>query len=364
MLNIKTIIYFTKYTEKGPSSRYRSFQYKDILEKEFNIKYYPLFNDDYINNLYTNKEINYYQIVIAYLLRISHVLRHLGTKNLVVIEYELLPYFPSILEYLLYKTKVKFILDYDDAIFHNYDLHPNDKVRYLFSNKIHNIVKYANTVITGSPYLSSYLSKFSSKIVELPTSINYENYKSKHKLETINDFITIGWIGSKSTSVNIINILEVIRNTYRLNPKIKFRLMGFDGNLKSQLDLPNVELYNWSAKEELFFLSEIDLGIMPLEDTPFNRGKCGFKLIQYMAMGKPTLSTPLEANVKINRNNSNLFATSNEEWVECINKFISNLSFYREVGLKNKKIVEEYYSIEANSVSYIKIFNQLFNVRN
>jgi glycosyltransferase involved in cell wall biosynthesis len=208
------------------------------------------------------------------------------------------------------------------------------------------------------------LSKFSSKIVELPTSINYENYKSKHKLETINDFITIGWIGSKSTSVNIINILEVIRNTYRLNPKIKFRLMGFDGNLKSQLDLPNVELYNWSAKEELFFLSEIDLGIMPLEDTPFNRGKCGFKLIQYMAMGKPTLSTPLEANVKINRNNSNLFATSNEEWVECINKFISNLSFYREVGLKNKKIVEEYYSIEANSVSYIKIFNQLFNVRN
>ena len=112
------------------------------------------------------------------------------------------------------------------------------------------------------------------------------------------------------------------------------------------------------------FLKEIDLGIMPLEDTPFNRGKCGFKLIQYMAMGKPTLSTPLEANVKINRNNNNLFAISKEEWVICINKFISDISFYREVGLKNQKIVEKYYSVEANSISYIKIFNQLINVRN
>lgn len=364
MFHKKTIIYFTKYTEKGPSSRYRSFQYKNIFEKEFNIRYYPLFNDDYIKNLYTNRRTNYYQIVIAYLSRFFQVIKHLGTNKLVVVEYELLPYFPPILEYLLFRTKVRFVIDYDDAIFHNYDLHPNSLIKNLIGNKIYKIVKYANAVITGSPYLSSHLNKYTNNIVEIPTSINFFNYKSSFQLDPIKNDITIGWIGSKSTSVNIVNILEVIKRTYSLNPKITFKLMGFDNNLKSQLDLPNVEFYNWSAQEELIFLKEIDLGIMPLEDTPFNRGKCGFKLIQYMAMGKPTLSTPLEANVKINRNNCNLFATSNEEWVECINKFISNLSFYREVGLKNQKIVEEYYSVEANSISYIKIFNQLFNVRN
>ena len=132
---MNNIVYFTKYTDKGPSSRYRSYQYKSYLEKEFNVYYYPLIDDDYIQNLYTNKKINYYQIVIAYLSRIYHVLKYLGTDKLVVIEYELLPYFPPILEYLLSRTNVKFVLDYDDAIFHNYDLHYNSIVRYLFKNK-------------------------------------------------------------------------------------------------------------------------------------------------------------------------------------------------------------------------------------
>jgi glycosyltransferase involved in cell wall biosynthesis len=364
MSNTKTIIYFTKYTGKGPSSRYRSYQYKDNFVKYFHIKYYPLFGDNYIDSLYANKKNNYFQIFIAYFLRFFQVLKYLGTNKIVFIEYELLPYFPPILEYLLYKTKVKIIFDYDDAIFHNYDLHPNGIVRYLLGNKIYKIVKYANTVITGSPYLSSHLNRFSNKIVEIPTSINFANYISNFQFEINNDDIIIGWIGSKSTSVNIINIIEVIKNAHRLNPKIKFRLMGFDGNLKSQLDFPNVQFNNWSVQEELIFLREIDLGIMPLEDTPFNRGKCGFKLIQYMAMGKPTLSTPLEANVKINRNNNNLFATNNEEWLDCINEFCSNLSFYREVGLRNQEIVRKYYSVEGNSINYINIFNQLLNVRN
>ena len=364
MLNNKTIIYFTKYTDKGPSSRYRSYQYKSFLEKEFEIKYFPLFDNDYISNLYNNKQTNYFQIFIAYFRRIIQVLKYLGTNKIVFIEYELLPYFPSILEYLLFKTKVKIILDYDDAIFHNYDLHPNSLIKYLFGNKIYKIVKYANTVITGSPYLSSHLNRFTNNIVELPTSINFANYTSNFQLNSNKDEITIGWIGSKSTSINIVSIKEVIKIIYKLNPKITFKLMGFDTNLKTQLELPNVQFYNWSAQEELIFLNEIDLGIMPLEDTPFNRGKCGFKLIQYMAMGKPTLSTPLEANVKINRNNNNLFATNNEEWLDCINEFCSNLSFYREVGLRNQEIVRKYYSVEGNSINYINIFNQLLNVRN
>ncbi len=364
MLHKKTILYFTKYTDKGPSSRYRSFQYKDILKKEFNVQYFPLFDDHYIDNLFANKKINYFQILRSYCSRIFQVLKYLRTDKIVFIEYELLPFFPPILEYLLYKTKVKIILDYDDAIFHNYDLHPNSLIKYFFGNKIFKIVKYANIVITGSPYLTSHLNSFTNNVIEIPTSINLVNYTSSFQLDPIKKDITIGWIGSKSTSINIFNIIEVIKITHELNPKIIFKLMGFDNNLKSRLNIPNVEFYNWSAQDELIFLKEIDLGIMPLDDTPFNRGKCGFKLIQYMAMGKPTLSTPLEANVKINRNNSNLFATSEEEWVDCISKFISNLSFYSEVGLNNQKIVEKYYSVEANSISYIKIFNQLFNVRN
>ena len=110
------IIYFTKYTKKGPSSRYRSYQYKEYLEKEFDVIYYPLFDDDYINNLYGNKSRNYYNLMVSYIVRLFQVLKYLWSDKIIFIEYELLPYFPPILEYLLYKTKVKIVLDYDDAI--------------------------------------------------------------------------------------------------------------------------------------------------------------------------------------------------------------------------------------------------------
>jgi hypothetical protein len=82
-----------------------------------------------------------------------------------------------------------------------------------------------------------------------------------------------------------------------------------------------------------------------------------------MAMGKPTISTPLLANVKINRDNSNLFATSEEEWINCIINFSTNLIYYKGVGIRNQEIVKKYYSIEENSIKYINIINQLYNVR-
>ena len=83
------------------------------------------------------------------------------------------------------------------------------------------------------------------------------------------------------------------------------------------------------------------------------------KLIQYMAMGKPTISTPLEANIKINRDSNNLFSSNEDEWLSCIELFIRDFSFYRNVGVENRKIVEKYYSIENNYLKYVEIFNQI-----
>ncbi len=361
---MNSILYFTKYSEEGPSSRYRSFQYKFYLEKEFSLRFYPLFKDNYIERLYQNRRTDYIKLFKAYFIRIVQVLKCLGTDQVVFIEYELLPYFPPILEYLLYKTKVKIVLDYDDAIFHNYDLHQNFIIRGLLKNKIPYIAKKAKVVISGSPYLTTYFLNHNENVVEIPTSLIFERCVNIPPKISITDFLSIGWIGSKSTSINVIFIREVIESISFLMPGVIFKFMGFDSHLKSKLNFPNVKFYDWSVREEDFFLNDIDLGIMPLRDTPSNRGKCGFKLIQYMSFGKPTLSTPLEANVKINRDNSNLFATTHEEWVKSIIHFGSNLNYFRKVGLKNKEIVKRYYSVEGNSIHYINIFNQVFNVRN
>jgi glycosyltransferase involved in cell wall biosynthesis len=357
------IIFFTKYTEKGPSSRYRSFQYEPYFKNYFSVEYYPFFDDNYLDLLFNNKKISKFLILKYIFRRIIKIIGIIGSNDLIVIEYELIPYFPPVFEYILKLFKVKYVLDFDDAIFHNYDRSNNFVIKLLLRNKIKNISKIASYIITGSPYLTKYFEGINSKVIEIPTSIVFEKY-NKEKYNFVDSHITIGWLGSNTTSTNLILIKDVINGVKIKFPNVIFKFCGFNELLLEQFNKGNIEIFEWSPSNEMKFLNEIKIGIMPLEDNLFNRGKCGFKLIQYMAMGKPTISTPLEANVKINRNNDNLFASSEEEWHDTIARILNNLNYYERVGFRNKMIVEEFYSVEANYSNYIKIFNEILNVRN
>jgi glycosyltransferase involved in cell wall biosynthesis len=355
------IIFFTKYSEKGPSSRYRSYQYISYIKNEFELQFYPLFSDDYIDNLYSNKGPNFLKIIIAYFTRIFQVLKFLGTGKIIFIEYELLPYFPPILEYLLKKSGVKVIIDFDDAIFHNYEFHKIPLVRYFFRNKIYRIVKISDLIITGSPYLTSCLSKYNDCIIEIPTSVNLNLYIKDNIKNIKDDRFIIGWIGSKTTSWNLIEIKDVINRIITENPRVIFKFCGFDMNLSHHFNSENIQFIDWSEENEFTFLNSLSLGLMPLGDTLFNQGKCGFKLIQYMACGIPTISTPLQANVKINRGNNNLFANDNNEWYEKMNYFINNIELFKKTGYENIETVRKYYSTENNSKLLISIISKLID---
>lgn len=352
------IIFFTKYTQKGPSSRYRSYQYQYLIEKEFEVKYYPLFDDEYINNLFCNKKTNYLKLFKYYSSRIINVFKYLGTEKIVFIEYELLPYFPPILEYLLFKTNVRFFLDYDDAVFHNYDLNSNPIIKYFFKNKIPVVAKYADTIITGSPYLTKYLSRYNNNIVEIPTSISYQYYSNNRKKNNGNK-IVIGWLGSNTTTWNLLEIKDVIDKVVNENSNVIFRFCGFNNKYSSFFNSKNIEFIEWSSLNEIIFLNSISIGIMPLSETLFNKGKCGFKLIQYMAMGKPTISSPLDANIKINRDNGNLFASSKSDWYKSLTYMINNMDQFSKIGVSNTEIIKKYYSIEENSKIIIDIFKKI-----
>ena len=352
------VIYFTKYSAAGPSSRYRSYQYFLFLRNEFDLVYHPLFDDIYIQKLYENKGHNIFKLIFYYFKRIFWVLRYLGSNNILFIEYELLPYFPPVFEFLLSKTNNKLVFDYDDAIFHNYDLNDNLFVKFLFKKKISVIATYADFIITGSPYLTSYFNQFNKNVIEIPTSIILKDYQLIDNLDDPS-VVKIGWIGSNTTSVNIIEIKGVFEYFLKKNTNVLFLLMGFDPNLIAYIDLPNVNFLKWDKLNEKFFLNSIDIGIMPLNYTPTNNGKCGFKLIQYMAMAKPTISTPLDANVKINRNSNNLFSNSELDWINNIELFLDNRDAFANIGNFNRGIVEKYYSVESNFLEYVKLFSSL-----
>ena len=252
------------------------------------------------------------------------------------------------------------MLDYDDATFHTYDKSNHKFIQFLLGNKIYQLVKKASVVITGSPYLTEQLQKFNSNIIEIPTSISYSKYQKENIPKTdISNTFKIGWLGSKNTSINVLPLKNVFIDLQK-KYEIELLLVGFDKKLLSQLEGLNYQYIQWNETTEVDTIKTFDVGIMPLEDKFFNYGKCGFKLIQYMACGVPTISTPLPANVKINRDNNNLFATTNEEWLNAFEKMIEEKEYYKNiVGEKNKKIVEESYCLESNSKIYLKCFTAL-----
>ncbi len=346
---------FTKYSPKGPSSRYRTFQYLEFWKLYYNIEVNILLDDWYFE-----KGLNIFvkgaKIITSFLKRFRQ-LNKITKKDLVWIEYELFPYLGIFAEKKLKKTKIPFILDYDDAIFHGYDQHRIIFFRNFLGSKIGKIMSLATFVITGSPYLTSYAEKWNKNVLEIPTSIKTEEYdlQEPHITERNKETFIIGWLGSSPTSIN----LDIIKDAFIQFTKesnAELWLMGYDETLKHTWATLPVKFFSWSSQKEKSFLNSIDVGIMPLFDNPYNHGKCGFKLIQYMAMGKPTISTPLEANIKIDRSKLNYFATHSREWLDgfrLVQKEITKQTF-----VQNRIVVKNFYSTNANASRYLTVFNQ------
>ncbi len=206
---------------------------------------------------------------------------------------------------------------------------------------------------------SEHISRFSSKIVEIPTSIKFKEYSSVKTTHKEQDNFVIGWVGSKSTSKNLLSLIDVFLDFKKCYPNVLFRFIGFDITLQPMFNKLDVEFISWSSENELKTISTFTVGIMPLENNYFNNGKCGFKLIQYMGVGIPTISTPLVANIKINRSGKNLFANSKQEWFAAFEYVYFNRDYFKSVGIENQSSVEKYYSVEANQHQYINLMKSL-----
>jgi len=352
---MQRIIFFTKYTSKGPSSRYRTYQYLDEFKKEYSCLVFPFFDDDYIDRLYAGRSTSFRKILYYYLRRIWHLLSKPKKNDIVFIEYELMPYFFAWAEFYLKLRGIKYIVDYDDAIFHNYDGSSNVFVRIFLKNKIPTVMKLANHVITGSPYLTNFATKYNKQVTGIPTSVLMEKYERIGHSDAKNSFV-VGWIGTRSTSSNLLLIKDALKEFSSRYSDVVFQFVGIDNRTAKILGVAPVK---WEEKIEICLLNSFNVGIMPLVDNDFNKGKCGFKLIQYMASGLPTISTPLEANLKINRNKKNLHATTNQEWFNAFEQVYNNQSDFAKIGDSNKKDIANYYSVEANAPVYKTIFREL-----
>jgi glycosyltransferase involved in cell wall biosynthesis len=328
----------------GASSRLRSHQYVPYLtDNGFEVTLAPLFGDTYLYGLYTGN-ISKFAVLCEYIQRVKYILNS-SQFDLLWVEKEMLPWMPAWVELGLLSAKVPLVVDYDDALFHKYDQHGCSGVRGMLGNKIDAVMHRADLVIVGNQYLFSRARQAGAKRVELlPTVVDAHRYGCVPKQRE--SPLTIGWIGQPSTALYLRTISAALQKMINLHSA---RVVAIGPHPSQFFELP-IKVKSWSEATEVAEIQQFDIGVMPLADTPWERGKCGYKLIQYMACGKPVIASPVGLNNDIVLHGLNGYlANTYIEWCIALDRLCSDPELRSRMGEHGRKIMEEKYSLQITA---------------
>ena len=342
-----TILALTKYGRLGASARLRTQQYLSFLEKEgIQVIVQTLLSDAMLAWRYQRGSYGTVALVKAYAQRCNILLQRRNFA-IVWIEKEALPWWPLWMEQILLQG-IPYVLDYDDAIFHNYDQHRNPWLRRLYGRRLDGLMAGAALVMAGNSYLAQRASDAGAPWVEVvPTVIDLAHYPLPEKrrvVDALNDKLPrIVWIGSPSTVRYLHLIREALQTVAKQHPFV-LRVIG-GGDFK----LPGVtiEVVPWSEETETDNIGDCKLGIMPLLDSPWERGKCGYKLIQYMACSLPVVASDVGVNRHIVTTGENGFlATTTEDWIAALRRLLGDSLLSAGMGEAGRRRVEQRYSLQ------------------
>ena len=330
----------TRYGPLGASSRVRAYQFIPALRAAgFDVAVAPLLPDAYVQNLYAGTPVGAAFLARTYVRRIAAA-RAARRYDAVWIEKELLPWAPAWVEQGLLRG-VPYVVDYDDAVFHTYDRHPNPVVRRTMGGKIDAVMRGAALVVVGNAYLADRAHRAGARRVEVvPSVIDLDRYTPATPDPTRP--FTIGWIGSPG-SERLLGSLRDVLADLTAGGLARLVLVGAEGT-----HLPGVvfEPRPWSEASEVDEIRTFDVGIMPLPDEPWTRGKCGYKLIQYMGAALPVVASPVGVNTEIIDDGMNGFlAATPEAWKAALRTLRDDPVRARAMGERGRRRVEDRYSL-------------------
>lgn len=354
------ILALTKYARLGASSRMRTLQYLPLLAKEgIEVTVQPLLTDELLGLRYQRGFYGLAALSRAYAKRCK-ILLQCRKFDIVWIEKEALPWWPLWMERTLLQ-RMPYILDYDDAIFHNYDRHTSSLVRRVYGRRLDGLMAGAVLVIGGNSYLTKRASEAGAPWVEMvPTVIDLTHYPASAReraVETASDNLPrIVWIGSPSTVHYLHLIREALQTVAEYHPFV-LRIIG-----GGKLDLPGirVEEMSWSESTESDNILGCTIGIMPLLDSPWERGKCGYKLIQYMACGLPVVGSAVGVNPELVTSGENgLLVTNTDDWVAALRRLLRDPSLCTRMGEAGRRRVEQRYCIQQTGPLVAKFLRKV-----
>lgn len=337
------IFIFTKYGTLGASSRIRTYQYlSKFLPGELSVHTNVLISDEQLKKKYAEERYSFFRIIASFVKRLLKLFQT-GRNDILYIEKELFPWVPGFVEYVLLSNRT-YILNYDDAIFHNYDLHPNPIIRCLYKNKIGTLIKRSSATICGNKYLASYaVAAGARKVLVIPTVVDISKYKLT-RVHRATNCPKIVWIGSPSTIKYLQSISHVLQQV-ALNRAYILKVIGV---IDFSIVGVTIECMPWTEESEIDGLLDCDIGIMPLFNTRWEQGKCGYKLIQYMACGLPVIASNLGANREIVSNNVNGYLASDDEsWTVNLIALLDDFKLRERLGTRGRSLIESVYSVDV-----------------
>ena len=357
----KHILFLVPYPEgEAPSQRFRFEQYLPILKKNgFQYTIQPFLSKGTWRVLY--KKGSTFQKawgIFSGFWRRTSILFKIGRYDLVFIHREASPIGPPLFEWMIARIwKKPLIYDFDDAIWLPNTSRENKIAASLkFHSKTASICSWSQVISCGNQFLADYAKKHSSgRVVVNPTTIDTKNLHNQVKDQETNK-VVIGWTGTHSTLKYLKLIEPALHQIASKFPQVEFQIISN----QSPDDLPGLpfRFVPWNKKTEIEDLLAFHIGLMPLAEDQWSAGKCGFKALQYMALGIPPVASPVGVNTQIIQHGRNGFlADSQIEWQEALEELIVNREVRKELGKKTRQAVRERFSVEANTANFLALFS-------
>ena len=345
----------------APSQRFRFEQFFPFLEaKGISYTTNSFYDKQTFKSLYRKggKVKLVLRMLRCYIARFAHIIA-LSKYDAILIQRGAAPFGPPIFEWVIHFILRKpIIYDFDDAIWRDPIL--NDKVPFYKKwakshGKVGKICKWANKVIVGNNYLASYAMQFTNSVEVIPTVVDTE-HKFIPDENRANKRITIGWTGSHTTLFYLESLEPVL---LQLKEKFDFNLKVI-ADKEPSFSALDYDFVRWTEEAELKELQKIDIGIMPLPDDEWTKGKCGFKAIQYMAVGKPAVVSAVGVNSEIVEHGiSGFVCATTEDWIRYLALLLNNTELIKQQGMAARQKIEAQYSLKMAAAAWYKVLQSV-----
>jgi glycosyltransferase involved in cell wall biosynthesis len=340
--------------EEGAGCRFRIAQFIPYLRSVgIDVTLNSLFTPEFFRLVY--KPGHYLRKAITFAglaLRRLDALRDSSRYDLIFVYREILPVGPAAMERLLaMRGRPPMVFDFDDAIFLPSVSDANRLIAALKRpRKVASIIRGSDHVIAGNEYLAAYARQFNPSVTVIPTSVDTDRFAPADRsdlAETAERPLVVGWIGSPTTASYIRALGRVLQRVHARQPFV-LRVSG----IGRPLEIAGVPVDNrpWSLDDEVGLFNTCDVGVYPLADDEWSKGKCGFKAIEFMASGVPVIAAAVGVNRAIVQDGVNGFlAATEEEWVEKLCRLLADAALRRRFAVAGRRTVEEGYSLRVNA---------------